>query len=115
MTAELKPITGVRESVEDLSGTVTEYSYVTPTEEAMRELTRLLFEGHWREIIVGPCIEGAVFEIRFEQAPKKSLLPRRLPDGRSRALAFPPLRGRAQRRSLGRTGRQTARGEAGVL
>ncbi|MGH9843215.1 MAG: DUF7676 family protein, partial [Blastocatellia bacterium] len=71
MTAELKPITGVRESVEDLSGSVTEYSYVTPTEETMRELTRLLFEEHWREIIVGPCIEGAVFEIRFEQAPKK--------------------------------------------
>ncbi len=68
MTAELKPITGMRESVEDLSGTVTEYSYVTPTEETMRELTRLLFEEHWHEIIVGPCIEGAVFEIRFEQA-----------------------------------------------
>jgi len=71
MTTKLKPITGVRESVEDLSGSVTEYSYVTPDEETMRELTRLLFEEHWREIIVGPCIEGAVFEIRFEQAPKK--------------------------------------------
>ena len=71
MTAELKPITGVRESIEDLNGDVTEYSYVTPDEETMRELSRLLFEEYWREIIVGPCIEGAVFEIRFEQAPKK--------------------------------------------
>ncbi len=71
MTGELKPITGVRESVEDLSGSVTEYSYVTPTEETMRELTRLIFEEHWRDIIVGPCIEGAVFEIRFAEPPKK--------------------------------------------
>lgn len=71
MTAELKPITGVRESAEDLNGSVTEYSYVTPDEETMRELSRLLFEERWREIIVGPCIEGAVFEIRFEQASKK--------------------------------------------
>jgi len=71
MTAELKPITGLRETVEDPSGTITEYSYVTPTEETMRELTRLLFEEHWRDIVVGPCIEGAVFEIRFEEPPKK--------------------------------------------
>lgn len=70
MTAELKPITGLRESIEDLSGTVTEYSYITPTEETMRELTRVLFEEHWRDIVVGPCIEGAVFEIRFAEAPK---------------------------------------------
>ncbi|HEX8088672.1 MAG TPA: hypothetical protein VF762_07450 [Blastocatellia bacterium] len=71
MTAELKPVTGLRETVEDLSGTVTEYDYVTPTEETMRELTRLLFEEHWRDIVVGPCIEGAVFEIRFDGPPKK--------------------------------------------
>jgi hypothetical protein len=71
MTAQLKPITGMRESMEDLNGTVTEYSYVTPDEETMRELTSLLFEEHWREIIVGPCIEGAVFEIRFDGPPKK--------------------------------------------
>ena len=71
MTAELRPITGVRETVEDLSGGVTDYSYITPTEETMRELTRVLFEEHWRDIVVGPCIEGAVFEIRFAEAPKK--------------------------------------------
>jgi hypothetical protein len=71
MTAKLKPITGMRESVEDLNETVTEYSYVTPDEETMRELTSLLFEEYWREIIVGPCVEGAVFEIRFDGPPKK--------------------------------------------
>jgi hypothetical protein len=71
MTAQLKPITGMRESVEDMNGTVTEYSYITPDEEAMRELTMLLFEERWRDIVVGPYIEGAVFEIRFEQPPKK--------------------------------------------
>jgi hypothetical protein len=36
MTAQLKPITGVRASVEDLNGNTTEYSYVTPDEETMR-------------------------------------------------------------------------------
>jgi hypothetical protein len=46
MTGELRPITGMRETIEDLSGAVTEYSYVTPTEETMRELTRLFFEEH---------------------------------------------------------------------
>lgn len=61
----------MRETIEDLSGAITEYSYVTPTEETMRELTQLLFEEHWRDIIVGPGIEGAVFEIRFEEPPKK--------------------------------------------
>jgi hypothetical protein len=57
MTAQLKPITGMRESVEDLNGEITEYIYVTPDEETMRELTRLLFEEHWREIVVGEEIE----------------------------------------------------------
>jgi hypothetical protein len=37
MTAQLKPITGMRESGEDLNGSVMEYSYVTPDEETMRE------------------------------------------------------------------------------
>jgi hypothetical protein len=40
MTAELKPITGVRESLEDLAGTTTEYSYITPAQDTMLDLTR---------------------------------------------------------------------------
>jgi hypothetical protein len=28
----------------------------------------------WRDVVVGPCIEGAVFEVRFSEAPKLSML-----------------------------------------
>lgn len=33
-------------------------------------LTRL-FEAHWHEIVFGPCVQGAVFEIVAERAPRK--------------------------------------------
>ncbi|MCI0416038.1 hypothetical protein L0222_24960 [bacterium] len=74
MTAKYRFTTGAQEVVEELDGTVTEYSYITPDEETMRSISRFLFEEHWRDIIVGPCIEGSVFEIRFEQLPKMSYL-----------------------------------------
>jgi hypothetical protein len=63
-----------REIVEHLDGSVTEFSYFEPSADAMDRLVRLLFEEHWREITVGPCIEGAVFEVRFSEAPKLSML-----------------------------------------
>jgi len=63
-----------REVVEQLDGSVTEYSYFAPSEENMDRLVKELFEGHWREITVGPCIEGAVFEARFSEKPKLSML-----------------------------------------
>ena len=62
------------EVVEHLDGSVTEYSYFDPSEEAMDRLVKTLFESHWRDITVGPCIEGAVFEVRFSEAPKLSIL-----------------------------------------
>ncbi|PWR19992.1 DUF7676 family protein [Zavarzinia compransoris] len=34
-------------------------------------LFRLLFENHWHEIVFGPCVQGAVFEIAVDAAPKK--------------------------------------------
>jgi hypothetical protein len=63
-----------REIVEHLDGSVTEFSYFEPSADAMDWLVKLLFEEHWREITVGPCIEGAVFEVRFSEAPKLSML-----------------------------------------
>lgn len=63
-----------RQIVEHLDGGVTEYSYFAPNAETMNKLVKLLFETHWRDVIVGPCIEGAVFEVRFTQAPKLSTL-----------------------------------------
>lgn len=63
-----------REVVEHLDGSVTEYSYFEPSADAMDKLTKVLFEQHWRDVVVGPCIEGAVFEVRFSEAPKLSTL-----------------------------------------
>ncbi|MGH8645780.1 MAG: DUF7676 family protein [Gammaproteobacteria bacterium] len=63
-----------RETVENLDGTTTKFTYFEPAEEKMRALAEILFQEHWSEITVGPCIEGAVFEIRFAAPPKVSLL-----------------------------------------
>jgi hypothetical protein len=62
------------EIVEQLDGSVTEYRYFTPTADAMDRLVKRLFEDHWRDVTVGPCIEGAVFEVRFSEAPKLTML-----------------------------------------
>ncbi|MBI4398595.1 MAG: hypothetical protein HY586_05670 [Candidatus Omnitrophica bacterium] len=42
-----------------------------PLEEArLFELFQELFLKHWRQIVFGPCISGAVFEIRLSSPPK---------------------------------------------
>lgn len=38
-----------------------------------RLLTEIL-EAHWRDVTIGPLIEGAAWEIRFVNAPKLSML-----------------------------------------
>ncbi|MGH8655001.1 MAG: DUF7676 family protein [Gammaproteobacteria bacterium] len=63
-----------REMVENPDGTTTGLTYFEPMEEKMRALVEILFQEHWSEITVGPCNEGAVFEIRFQEPPKISLL-----------------------------------------
>ena len=49
---------------------VTAYTYFPPTESTMRKLAQELFGTHWRSVVVGPCIEGAVFEIAFQSPPE---------------------------------------------
>jgi len=49
---------------------VTAYTYFPPTETTMRQLAQELFGTHWRSIVVGPCIEGAVFEVSFQAPPE---------------------------------------------
>src|SRR5215469_7965086 len=49
---------------------LTGYSYFAPTDAAMKSLVDELFVNNWRHIVVGPCIEGAVFEILFQAAPE---------------------------------------------
>ena len=64
-----------RTSVEaHLDGTRTEYFEIEPAEAALLTLLREVFEEHWREVIFGPCIEGAVFEGRFASKPTVTLL-----------------------------------------
>jgi hypothetical protein len=53
---------------------VTEYSYFEPSPETMDILVKVLFEEHWRDVVVGPCVGGAVFEVRFSEPPKLSML-----------------------------------------
>ena len=49
---------------------ITAYSYFAPVEQTMRDLAQELFGTYWRSVVVGPCIEGAVFEISFQSAPE---------------------------------------------
>ena len=62
--------TNVRALERHLDGSVTCHTYFEPTEEAMRELVRDLFARNWKHIVVGPCVEGAVFEVRFDVQPE---------------------------------------------
>ena len=41
---------------------VTGYSCFAPSEANMKELIDQLFVQNWRQVMVGSCIEGAVFE-----------------------------------------------------
>jgi hypothetical protein len=48
----------------------TAYAYFPPTEESMRALAQELFGTYWRSVVVGPCVEGAVFEVAFQSPPE---------------------------------------------
>ncbi len=58
----------------NLDGTTTEHFAVPTGEPELLALLRDVFEVHWREVIFGPCIEGAVFEARYTAAPRLTLL-----------------------------------------
>jgi hypothetical protein len=59
------------EIVQNLDGSTTEYSDIPLTPSRLERLFRELFEEYWRDIIFGPCIQGAVFEIHLSERPKK--------------------------------------------
>ncbi|MBI1724506.1 MAG: hypothetical protein HYR52_02575 [Candidatus Tectomicrobia bacterium] len=40
-----------------------------PTREQLEALLRDLFENHWRDLVFGPCVQGAVFECHADQPP----------------------------------------------
>lgn len=63
----MAPIT----TVQNLDGSTTEYTEIELVQGRLEQLFRQLFEEHWRELIFGPCIQGAVFEICLTEKPKK--------------------------------------------
>src|SRR6185369_656729 len=59
------------QTTQNLDGSTTEYTDITLLPGRLERLLRELFERHWREIVFGPCIQGAVFEIQLTEPPKK--------------------------------------------
>lgn len=59
------------EMVQEVDGSRVEHEYLDLQEEKLLALLRDLFEKHWEKIVFGPCIQGAVFEIRLTAPPKK--------------------------------------------
>lgn len=59
------------EQIEGIDGMRYEYEFMEPTEHALLALMKDLFETHWSHIVFGPCVQGAVFEVRLVEPPKK--------------------------------------------
>lgn len=57
--------------VHNLDGSTTEYDDIPLTPGRLERLFRELFEQHWQDIVFGPCIQGAVFELHLAEPPKK--------------------------------------------
>jgi hypothetical protein len=57
--------------VHNLDGSTTEYTDIPLEPGRLERLFRELFERHWQKIVFGPCIQGAVFEIRLTEPPQK--------------------------------------------
>ena len=57
-----------------LDGTTTEYFEVDVAGDRVERLMRELFERHWSDVMAGPIIEGAAFEIRFTAPPTVTML-----------------------------------------
>jgi hypothetical protein len=55
-------------------GHLIEYTDFAPAEELLESLLRLLFERHWRVLVFGYCIQGAVVECMATEQPRVSTL-----------------------------------------
>lgn len=62
------------EVTEELDGTRTVYEYMECQEAPLLAFFREVFDSHWKQIVFGPCIHGAVFEIRLTSPPKEITL-----------------------------------------
>ena len=72
--------------------------FALPTDaQSLEALLRDLFENHWSEIVFGPIIQGAAFEIHVDRRADAHRPARRLSHRRFRAHAFPRLHRRDER------------------
>lgn len=62
------------ESVTEPDGRLTDLYDLPVDEETLLRLFRLLFEEHATEIVFGPCIQGAVFEIHADRPGELTML-----------------------------------------
>ena len=58
----------------DVDGSTTEYFAIDVTGDRVEQLLTELFSRHWSGLTVGPLIQGAVFELRFTEAPRLTML-----------------------------------------
>lgn len=47
---------------------------IEPTEETLLKLLTEIFEKHWKDVVFGLLIQGAVFELQAPEQPKLSML-----------------------------------------
>jgi hypothetical protein len=62
------------ETIIEPDGRVTELFDLPPDEATLLRLFKLLFEEHFGEIVFGPCIQGAVFEIHADRPAELTML-----------------------------------------
>ncbi len=61
------------ETVEDSDGSHTTYEYLFPEEAALKSFFYEMFQQHWGDMVFGPCLEGAVFEIQLTEPPSSAI------------------------------------------
>ena len=62
------------EVVRELDGSLTRYDAVAAAGDTVERLLTEVFRDHWAQIVAGPVIEGAAYEIRFLTPPTVSML-----------------------------------------
>lgn len=63
-----------KETLQNLDGSRTDLEYLEPSQQTLEALFRELFEEHWDKLTFGPCVPGAVFEIRLKEKPARVTL-----------------------------------------
>jgi hypothetical protein len=63
----------VRHEIETgFDGQQTRYTYFEASEAVLKPLIEDLMENYWSKVVMGPSVQGAPFELQFEQKPRVS-------------------------------------------